>query len=42
METGRLAVLESRIEIPPEQLRVETRAGSRWVETAADQLTDHP
>jgi hypothetical protein len=39
LETGRIAVAEANLTIPPEHLRIETRVGGRWVETRADQLT---
>lgn len=38
LETGRIAALESSIEIPEHEIRVEVRSGGRWVEVDPSRL----
>jgi hypothetical protein len=41
LETGRLVVLDSRIAIPPSEVKVEVRSGGRWI-LAPIELHDAP
>lgn len=34
IETGRLAISETKLAIPPEELKYEVRSGGRWVQVA--------
>lgn len=38
IETGRVAAMESNLQIPDADLKIEVKSGGRWVQVSGDQL----